>query len=51
MSNGEMMGSILGPKRVITKDIKSCTYYCYDNSMSLEKFLGPKQAQLITMPS
>ena len=26
---GEVMGSILGPNRVIAKDVKSCTYCCY----------------------
>ena len=26
---GGYMGSILGPSRVIAKDVKSCTYCCY----------------------
>ena len=26
---GKVMGSMFGPNRVIAKDVKSCTYYCY----------------------
>ncbi len=26
---GKVMGSMLGPNRVLAKDVKSCTYCCY----------------------
>ncbi len=25
----KVMSSILGPNRVVAKDVKSCTFYCY----------------------
>ncbi len=44
---------MLGPNRVIAKDVKSCTYcQMHDiKSMSRGEPLGPKQAQLSTMHS
>ncbi len=49
------MGSILGPNRVIAKDVKSCMLLLLlcqmrdINSLKRGECIGPKQAQLITM--
>ncbi len=29
LSVGKVVGSMLGPNRVIAKDVKNCTYCCY----------------------
>ncbi len=50
---GEVMGSILGPNRIIAKDVKSCTYCCHVRCTTfivwVGEYLGPQQAQLSTM--
>ncbi len=56
LSVGEVMGSIPGPKRVIDKDVKGCTYLLlcqiHDiSSLSRGEWFGPKQNQIIAMHS
>ncbi len=50
------IGLMLGPNRVIAKDVKGCTYRCSVRCATLIVKVGwnalaPKQAQLITMHS
>ena len=48
---GRVMGSMLGPNRVIAKDVKPTTAMsdARHYSISRGEYLGPKQAQLSTV--